>query len=138
MDSEDRQTALGFYHYAHSFAASGSVLAANQAKSTHAGTPVRFLYRHAVELYLKAFLRLQGVSSAELATRKFGHSTVRLMAGAMKHGVQLNERNRLPIAAFDDAISADTSRQAHAVSSRTSRCWRFARYGTPRSDSLFT
>lgn len=35
--------------------------------------PVYYLYSHAIELTLKAFLRAQGITAEEVATRKWGH-----------------------------------------------------------------
>jgi hypothetical protein len=40
-------------------------------------SPVSFLFYHAIELYLKAFLRHHGHTPSELAS-KFGHKTDRL------------------------------------------------------------
>jgi hypothetical protein len=43
-----------------------------QVKATHPDDPICFLYFHAVELYLKSFLRAHGASVEELRT-KYGH-----------------------------------------------------------------
>jgi hypothetical protein len=52
-------------------------LLANQAfKVTHPGDPISFLHYHAIELYLKAFLRLQKVSMSKL--RSIGHDFIKL------------------------------------------------------------
>ena len=49
--------------------------------------PIYFLYAHAMELALKAFLRHVDVSTAELGSRPFGHDVGRLYDEATKRGL---------------------------------------------------
>jgi hypothetical protein len=49
--------------------------------------PVLFLYYHAIELYLKAFLRGNGHSAKELSTRKYGHDIKNLSGRAAELGL---------------------------------------------------
>ncbi|MBZ9761314.1 HEPN domain-containing protein [Mesorhizobium sp. CA8] len=89
-DEDQRTTSAGLYHYAVSYHKAARALADIDTGATHRDSPVYFLHYHAVELYLKAFLRLHGVSVAELAGKKFGHRTDRLSGRASTLGLLLN------------------------------------------------
>jgi hypothetical protein len=52
---EDRTPDLGFFNYARSYQMAGDALVAAKVNSPFADMPVRLLYFHAIELYLKAF-----------------------------------------------------------------------------------
>jgi len=69
----DRTTSLGLFRYAHSYAASASALRGVKVKATHADASLRFLYSHAIELYLKSFLLMNGVSLDDLRSWTLGH-----------------------------------------------------------------
>jgi hypothetical protein len=56
--------------------------------------PVRFLYSHAVELLLKAFLRMQGFSVETLASRQYGHDLTVLLEECNKLGLALSVSDR--------------------------------------------
>jgi hypothetical protein len=56
--------------------------------------PVRFLYSHAVELLLKAFLLMQGFSVETLATRHYGHDLTVLFKECNKLGLALSVSDR--------------------------------------------
>lgn len=100
-----RTSALGLYHYAHSYAASAAALSGTSVTATHADAPVRFLYRHAVELYLKAFLLHKMVPYSQLAGRALGHSTKRLVERAVLLGLPITAQNRKWAEALDDSIA---------------------------------
>lgn len=74
---DDRTTAVGLYHYARSYHDCTKVLEAAQVRTTHKDAPVSFLYFHAIELFLKAFLRLHGHTVEELEKR-FRHDIKRM------------------------------------------------------------
>ena len=61
MSDDDRTTPLGLFNYARSYWQSAVLLHHARAKVTHPDAPVTLLLAHAIELYLKAFLRLRGV-----------------------------------------------------------------------------
>jgi HEPN domain-containing protein len=65
-DDFDRHTPLGFFNFAASYRAAGDKLRVCKLRATHAEAPVTFLYYHSIELYLKAFLRIHGVSVKEI------------------------------------------------------------------------
>jgi hypothetical protein len=52
--------------------------------------PVYYLYCHAFELILKAFLRAKGVSAHRLASREFGHKLQVLWDACVAEGLQSN------------------------------------------------
>ena len=54
---EERTNSMGLFNTAEAWRLSAMALQAQRVKSGHADQPVRFLYCHAVELYLKALLR---------------------------------------------------------------------------------
>jgi hypothetical protein len=80
-------TPIGLFNFAESYWNAAAYLAKAKLKSTHPDSPVRFLYYHAIELYLKSFLRMRGHTRSELASRKFGHSTSRLKHRAQQLGL---------------------------------------------------
>ncbi|WP_406853804.1 hypothetical protein ABEG18_14680 [Alsobacter sp. KACC 23698] len=49
--------------------------------------PVAYLYFHAIELYLKSFLRHHGVSEEKLGSQKFGHQLAKLLKHCRKRGL---------------------------------------------------
>ena len=74
----ERTNALGLFNVATSYWRAARCLQKEKLKTTHPGSPVSFLYYHAIELFLKAFLRHHGHTPKELRGRKFGHSTAAL------------------------------------------------------------
>ncbi len=57
------------------------------------GRPVRFLHSHAIELYLKAYLRLHGISLRELKD-DFGHNLRNLHAASKSRGFAIEPRDQ--------------------------------------------
>ena len=74
QEQDDRTTPLGFYHFARSYKAAYKILAREMTRkhATHPYAPQEFLLIHAIELYLKSYLRLQGYSVRRLKDR-IGH-----------------------------------------------------------------
>ncbi len=66
MSEIDRLTPLGFFHFAASYRACAEKLRVCKLRATHPHAPLTFLYYHAIELYLKAFLRAHGHGSEKL------------------------------------------------------------------------
>jgi hypothetical protein len=84
---EDRTNEVGLFNTAESFWRSAAELYRAEVKVTHPLSPILFLYYHAIELYLKAFLRGHGHTTKELASRKFGHKTCCLTERAAELGL---------------------------------------------------
>jgi HEPN domain-containing protein len=91
MSEEVRTTPIGLFHYAHSYAASALSLSRADVEGTHVDAPIRFLYSHAVELYLKSYLLLNGISLALLRSRELGHHVERLLERAQKLGLRVED-----------------------------------------------
>jgi hypothetical protein len=66
MSDDDRTTPLGLFNYARSYWQSGVLLHDARAQVSHRDAPVTLLLAHAIELYLKAFLRLRGLGIEEV------------------------------------------------------------------------
>jgi hypothetical protein len=66
--------------------------------------PVRFLCSHSVELYLKAFLRLKGVSESVLAGKNMGHKLDKLYGECLLRGLPLDLSQKARIGLFVDYL----------------------------------
>jgi hypothetical protein len=98
MSDDDRTTPLGLFNYARSYWQSGVLLHDAQATVTHPDAPVTLLLAHAIELYLKAFLRLRGVGTEEVKS-SFGHDFKKLVDEASSRGLSLG-KEEIDIAAI--------------------------------------
>jgi hypothetical protein len=92
-DEDERTTAFGLFNFAHSYWRAAAALEKVEVKASHPDDPLWFLYCHAVELFLKAFLRTHGASARELRLR-YGHSVRRLAKASEKVGLQLSDEQR--------------------------------------------
>jgi hypothetical protein len=91
-DEDDRTTALGLFNFARTYWQSAVALKKANVRATHRDEPVTFLYCHAVELYLKAFLRAAGMSVKELR-EKYGHNVVKLAEAARADGLDFADED---------------------------------------------
>jgi hypothetical protein len=107
LTDDDRTTPLGLFHTARSYWRSAEHLSAASLRVTHPEAPVTFLYCHAIELYLKAYLRAAGKSVADL--KRIRHRVARLAEAAVADGLQLDPQNAeilLHIEDWDVAMEA--------------------------------
>lgn len=102
-DEASRMTPIGWFHYAASYALSARFLTVNKVEATHPDAPIRHLYRHSIELYLKAFLLHSGVE-AKVLKDKYGHNTERLAAKARQCGLGLLDEQFAQIAFCNDPL----------------------------------
>jgi hypothetical protein len=65
-DDEERTNAMGLFNTANSYWKAAVALQKAKLKTRHSDDPVWFLYYHAIELYLKSFLRMHGHTVAAL------------------------------------------------------------------------
>lgn len=86
-DQDERTSALGLFHYARSYWHSGEALALVKVKVTHPQAPMSFLFYHAIELYLKAYLR--GVGKAVNDLKKISHNVIGLSDAAKENGLAI-------------------------------------------------
>jgi HEPN domain-containing protein len=92
LDGEARTTSIGLFNTAEAFRLSAMALPTIKVSSGFAEMPVRFLYYHALELYLKALLRQQ--HSAAALSKKFVHKIERLLKGAEALGLLITDEDR--------------------------------------------
>ena len=71
-EDAERRKPEAHFHVAESYYVSARRLRTHE-EAGHSNSAVRLLYYTALELYLKAFLRFQGLSTAQLARRELGH-----------------------------------------------------------------
>ena len=99
-EEEKRSTPHSFFHYAYAYwraaldlqqAYSRAAQDPQQRKlrAGHKDAPLYFLYYHAVELYLKAFLLAHGFHPYELRT-KYGHDVGKLSRTAAQLGLSFS------------------------------------------------
>lgn len=101
---ETRTTPVGMFHYAHAYASSAMTLNEVDIDTIHSDAPIRFLFSHAIELYLKAYLLLRGVTIEELRSRALGHNLKKLTSGAVKLGLDVSKEHREWIGLANEAI----------------------------------
>ncbi len=104
LDEDERVTAIGLYHSAHSYAMSAAVLGEVDRSVIRSDDPVRFLYTHAVELYLKSFLRMNGLPTQELRSRALGHKISALRTKAQALGLDLSAEEEKQLDLLDDGM----------------------------------
>jgi len=85
---------IGFFNYAHSYCISGRALQKSRVEATHPDAVIRYLYYHAIELYLKAFLLSQGLNEENLRKKEFGHKIEKLAKEAKNNGLNLSDTDQ--------------------------------------------
>jgi hypothetical protein len=86
INGDERTNALGLFNTARSYWRSAEYLNAAHLKLTHPQAPVTFLFCHAIELYLKAYLRGVGNKNVE-QLKKMGHRVASLAEAAVSSGL---------------------------------------------------
>ena len=100
-EDEARTTPLGLFNTATAFREAAEGLESLSLKSVMRHMPVRFLYFHAIELYLKSFLRTQSYTVTEV--RGFGHDFRKLAKLALKSGFEFSATDIEVIMALGDS-----------------------------------
>lgn len=90
-DDEPRTTPIGLFHYGDSYWMAAKALRASKVPTTHPDAPIQFLHYHAVELYLKAWLRLHGATLKEL--KMLSHDATRLAKRAAALGLLFDDED---------------------------------------------
>jgi hypothetical protein len=100
-DDNERTNSMRLFNTAEAYWIAAHTLAAAKVKGGFADTPVRTLYYHAIELYLKALLRqYYGVDDL---SKKFGHKIVRMTKEAEKRGLFIMDEDRDVFALMSEA-----------------------------------
>jgi hypothetical protein len=106
---EQRVTPIGLFNYAESYRTAARALRRSKSRAWHKDSPIRFLYYHTIELYLKAHLRLHGVHPYELRT-KFGHSAEALRKKSAELGLAFEDEDLEVIALMSETDAVIRSR----------------------------
>ena len=95
MLEREPNSSIGTFNFAHSFWQAGSALRTREWAHgvSHERSPVEFLYWHAIELFLKAFLLADGMCEANLRSPAYGHDLTALTREATNRGLQLKCRD---------------------------------------------
>ena len=105
---DERTTAVGLYHYALSYRAAADALGKQKFHTTHPDAPREFLYFHAIELFLKAYLRNAGMSVTAL--KGLSHSTGKLEAQFLKHRGFLADEDRAVLRLMEETDAVARAR----------------------------
>jgi hypothetical protein len=100
LNPEERTTALGMYNFAESYRHAGDRVTASKAKPLLFDAPIRFLYYHSVELYLKSCLRGDGRSPGEIKS-KYGHGFLKLQRACENRGLVIDDEDVAVIELID-------------------------------------
>ncbi len=92
-------TPYGIYLLGRSFEDAGNAVMLHQ-KRPFSDHPARLLFLHAIETFLRAYLRLHGVEPAEL--RAYMHDTQKMLIAATAKGLVLDPRTVKYVAATSD------------------------------------
>ena len=101
-DDNSRTIPMGLFNYAEAYRQAAQDLAKLKRRGGFTDTPIRTLYAHGIELYLKALLK-QHYSVDDLKD-KFGHSIRKLRAKAEKHGLTITKEDRKTLAKLKDNV----------------------------------
>src|SRR5262245_33703977 len=92
-DEEKRATPIGYFNFAETYRTAARALRRSKSNATHKESPVRFLYYHAIELYLKSYLRAHDVHPYDLRSRDFGHKVGKLSAKCSTFGLSFDDED---------------------------------------------
>lgn len=87
LTPEDRTPPVGLFNYARSYWRSSEQLRGSKPDVSHPDAPILFLFYHAIELYLKAFLRGAGYDLAQL--KGIRHGITKAARAAHNEGLHL-------------------------------------------------
>ena len=107
-DDDERTNSLGLFNTAEAYRLSARALQAAKVRHGNADKPLRFLYYHALELYLKALLREK--HSMATVRNSFGHQIKLLVREAETLGLVVGEIDRFVLALIDDTDAMIDSR----------------------------
>jgi HEPN domain-containing protein len=91
-DEEKRTRPVAYFNFAETYWAAAKALRRSRAKATHKDSPIRFLYYHAIELYLKAHLRACKIHPYDMRT-KYGHDVGKLSRKSGELGLEFDDKD---------------------------------------------
>jgi hypothetical protein len=89
LTPEERTTPGGLFNFARSYWRSAEQLRVSKPDVTHPDAPILFLFYHAIELYLKAFVRNAGCDLKAL--KDISHRITKAGETAQREGLQLTQ-----------------------------------------------
>jgi hypothetical protein len=109
INDDERTNSMGLFNTAEAYRLSAIKLrAGKKVKSGHADTPIRMLYYHALELYLKALLRQK--HSVKTLKEKFGHNIPKLTKEAEALGLPLMDEDRTVFTIISETDAVNEAR----------------------------
>jgi hypothetical protein len=97
---DERTSPVGLFNTARSYWRSAEYLSAARLEVTHPQAPITFLFCHAIELYLKAYLRGTGHDLGQL--KQLGHRVASLAQSAIKSGLVIGTEHSEILDHIDD------------------------------------
>jgi HEPN domain-containing protein len=91
-DEAERSRPVAYFNFADTYWTAAKALRRSKAKASHKDSPVRFLYYHAIELYLKAHLRAHKIHPYDMRN-KFGHDAGKLSAKSAELGLDFDDED---------------------------------------------
>lgn len=110
LAAEEQESApSGVFNFAETYRKAAEALRETKFRATHRESPILFLYYHAIELYLKAFIRANGIHAYDLRV-KYRHGIGQLSGKAAKLGLQFRKE--------EEAIIQHMSTTSDVIESR--------------------
>ena len=100
LTDDERTNPMGLFHFARSYWQSAEHLRLQRLPVTHPSAPRTFLFYHAIELYLKSYLRCTGLTVKDL--KQYSHGVKKLGQAAEERGLKLIEDDREVINLMDE------------------------------------
>jgi hypothetical protein len=99
---------MGLFHFARSYWQSAEHLRLQRLPVTHPAAPITFLFYHAIELYLKSYLRCAGLTVKDL--KQYSHGVKKLGQAVEDRGLKLIEDDREVLNLMDEYDNVIRSR----------------------------
>jgi hypothetical protein len=100
LTRDDRTSPTGLFNFAQSYWRSAEHLRLQNLPVTHPSAPTTFLFCHAIELYLKAYLRSVGVTVDGL--KQYLHGVKKLGEAVQKRGLTLIDEDKEALALLSE------------------------------------
>ena len=100
INDNERTNSMGLFNTAEAWRLSALALQSAKVPSGHAEQPVRYLYFHALELYLKALLRQK--YSVDALEKKFRHKTKRIVQEVQALGLVIEDQDAALLSLMGD------------------------------------
>src|SRR6266436_159255 len=89
--NDERTNEMGLFNFAEAYREAADILAVDHPKALRFDAPIRYLFYHSIELYLKAFLRSRSRTVEQI--KKLRHGFAGLRAACTERGLWLAEED---------------------------------------------